>query len=837
MKKRIRIQIIGNYLDPICYSLNRAGIYTEDIIRIGNPLGFVSIAEDNITKRDDEFSEDIKTINSIITQLTIKKNLNEYLSHDEKIFNSNIIEYESGKTVRYKNTSSYVIICNNNLLYPLFLYKGSLYSDTFPKNGFTKYLLQKRAINTVSSPCFSDIKKYFDKYIEILLNEYDKKHIILIKTAPFFWRLENGEFKESDNRIIKLQEFLNEADNYFIDKTNCAVVNTLEKCVPNKLLSGNLSPGVFYPKFVYDELSEDIILVIHDIEKQTPAIGKETEFNPLLQYTLLSSDNKTEFLQFLCEKNNGNANLSIDDIKYIEKYSASEKIGINEIIGIYNLSKKTVSCESISFNKTAFHLLYNNNCPVVVQSLYRYKKNKEYLRSYPFFSGSIPENQSIYFKINNQYIFGILPEQDVPFQLIQFSNKDIVDESKVIDSGYCCSINEAEALCRSIRFYVQRAKRGEGNHPIKLTFESEEVFKQSLCVLDYEYLLSNEPFLIGVEVTEAKDFSARTNLEFLFDKKTRIVRICNGLADQIKQYLFSKCIQFEGLDVFYDDLPSRSVNAQHLGFELDKITHEDIDKKCFSTIFSNLLVKQFDTHEKDLPEVLFEAGVYQLLGVSENLDLFISSGYKKCSRLLYTIKPENGYENLKYYVRGFGPYLTFYTCVVKPEILLLHYPLCLHQLCEFSAFNDEINSRLQQEMGHCAVIGVHVRRGDMTMNGETDQDYYKESICKILSIPEYQDAIIYVFSDDISWCRKHAESLGLLQVNRERLTFISHNKGDDSFRDMQLLGLCKVIIGQQGGFARMAYLLSDKSEIYITPNKKHYELLERIGKGNKYDIS
>ena len=87
MKKRIRIQIIGNYLDPICYSLNRAGIYTEDIIRIGNPLGFVSIAEDNITKREDEFSEDIKTINSIITQLTIKKNLNEYLSHDEKICN------------------------------------------------------------------------------------------------------------------------------------------------------------------------------------------------------------------------------------------------------------------------------------------------------------------------------------------------------------------------------------------------------------------------------------------------------------------------------------------------------------------------------------------------------------------------------------------------------------------------------------------------------------------------------------------------------------------------------------------------------------------------------
>lgn len=70
MKQRIRIQIIGNYLDKIRYSLNRAGIYTEDILRGGNPMGFVSLAEEI---RDISFPADIETVNDKITQLTIKK--------------------------------------------------------------------------------------------------------------------------------------------------------------------------------------------------------------------------------------------------------------------------------------------------------------------------------------------------------------------------------------------------------------------------------------------------------------------------------------------------------------------------------------------------------------------------------------------------------------------------------------------------------------------------------------------------------------------------------------------------------------------------------------------
>ncbi len=780
MKKRIRVQIIGNDLNSIRNSLNRVGIYTEDIIRTGNPLGLVRL-EDG--KTNCSFPENIKTLNNKVTQLTLQKNLNEYLSHDEKIFKSNETEPEIGKTVRYKNSSSYVIISNTNLLHPLLFYKGQLYSDAFPKNTFSEYLQQKGAVNIISSPCFHDIRKYFDKYIEIILKEYDRKHIILVKTDPSRWYLEEGVFKRFNDNIQKLRDYIIEADNYFIEKTHCVVVDTFERCVPNEFLNDSFLPCAVYPDFAYDELSADIISVIQDQN----FIGKSTE---------------------------------------------SKHIDMDGIIEIFMLARQ--SSFQDGFHRTAFELINNQNCSAVAKSLRRYNSNREFLKRYPYFRGSIPKINGAYIKISNEYILGILPEQDNPFQLIPFGNKDTVDEETVIKNGYCCSVHEAGALCKSVKFYVQRAKRGEGNHPVKLQYESEDIFIQSLFVLDYAYLLSNEPFLIGMDAVATEDFCVRTNLEFLFREKTRIVRICNGLADQIAQYLLSKCIQYEGMDVYYDDLHARSVNAEQQGYELEKVIVEKIDDKCFSNILSNELAKVFDNHEKDLPDVLFDAGVDQLLAATDMRIYYHSN--KKCSRILYTRKTDYEYENLKNFVRGFGPYCTHYYSAIKPELIMLHYPLCLKKMCRFPGFEDETNSRLQQEMTRYTAIGVHVRKGDYVLWGDTNLNFYKEAIRKVLSIPEYREAKFYIFSDDIPWCKANAEGLGLLQVDKESLAYISHNKGDESFRDMQLLTLCRVIIGQHGGFARMAYILSEKSEMYLTPNKKICERFGRIGKGNKYDI-
>ena len=86
MKRRIRVQMIGDKLGWIRNSLNRAGIYTEDLLQGGNPLGFFSVKNSS----DVEIPSKFKHIDNKITQLTIKKNLMNYLSHDEELFCENI---------------------------------------------------------------------------------------------------------------------------------------------------------------------------------------------------------------------------------------------------------------------------------------------------------------------------------------------------------------------------------------------------------------------------------------------------------------------------------------------------------------------------------------------------------------------------------------------------------------------------------------------------------------------------------------------------------------------------------------------------------------------------
>ena len=853
---RIWIQIIGNHIEEIQHPLNRAGIYTEDLLQAGNPLGFVSLTN-NKSQTEPVFPEDIWNIDNNVTQLTLKKNLDAYLSHSRERFCANIIKPRNGKAVRYNNSSSYVIVCNTSLVYPLWLYKGNYYSDTSPRNSLRNYLKNNGAVNVISVSDFSGLKKYFDRYIDILLQEYGKEHILLIKAAPSIWYMaDDGTFQQFDDNLLKLREFVIEADEYFVKKTGCVVLNTFEDYIPAG--AKGTFPCAIYPQFALDALSGEIIRTIYRIERKHHANCQNDGGKPVSQLTglpvncverfseplnnrifpvqsMLPAEDEARFLKYLVQKNGHDPYLTDNDFQYIREYTKTGKLNIDGIVGIFMLYGKNHNHSS--FREIAYNILHNLNCTAIVQSLQRFENNKVFLKNYPFFRGDLPREgeQCAFIKLNDHCLMAVLPDCDVPFRLVRFnSGYDLINVERVIEDGYCCTIEEAVSLCRSIKFYVQKAKHGAGNYPVTLKYESENSFIQSLYVLDYKYLLQNEPFLIGMEPGEAKGYCARTNLAFLFHEKTRIVAIRQGLADQITQYILSKCIQQEGMDIYYDDLRARSIHADHMGYELDKVIKEKIDEKCFSHILSGELVKSFDNHEKDLPDVLFEAGVFQLLAVA--CEKYAYVGYKKCSRVFYEIKLDHEYENLKYFVHGFEPYLTYYYCVIRPELLLLHYPLCLNQLFQFPEFEDETNSQLQQEMSRSTAVGVHIRRGDYTEWGETNQSYYKEAICKITSIPEYSEANIYVFSDDIPWCRANAEALGLLQAGKEKLTYVSHNKGDNNYRDMQLLALCRVIIGQQGGFARMAYTLSEKSEMFITPDKALCERFRKIGRGNKYDI-
>jgi len=98
---------------------------------------------------------------------------------------------------------------------------------------------------------------------------------------------------------------------------------------------------------------------------------------------------------------------------------------------------------------------------------------------------------------------------------------------------------------------------------------------------------------------------------------------------------------------------------------------------------------------------------------------------------------------------------------------------------------DPKNADLVSTVQSCDSVAVHIRRSDYTQTGffkTMDLDYYRrafEAIGKKISNPRY-----FIFSDDIAWSRQQLSDL-------KDVTFVDHNKGDHSFKDLLVMSACR----------------------------------------------
>lgn len=105
---------------------------------------------------------------------------------------------------------------------------------------------------------------------------------------------------------------------------------------------------------------------------------------------------------------------------------------------------------------------------------------------------------------------------------------------------------------------------------------------------------------------------------------------------------------------------------------------------------------------------------------------------------------------------------------------------------------DEKNSTIAGDMQQTNSVSLHVRRGDYISNpqylgilGNICSPHYYQQALKALEETE-KDLSIFVFSDDIQWVKENFAFL-----KDRNVTYIDHNKGLDSYKDMQLMSNCK----------------------------------------------
>jgi hypothetical protein len=131
----------------------------------------------------------------------------------------------------------------------------------------------------------------------------------------------------------------------------------------------------------------------------------------------------------------------------------------------------------------------------------------------------------------------------------------------------------------------------------------------------------------------------------------------------------------------------------------------------------------------------------------------------------------------------------------------------------FPQFDDEMNKYYASEIERGESVSVHIRKGDYVTSAmlNLSVEYYKLAKKKIeenVKKPKY-----YIFTDDKMNIQEYLEIFNDYKI-------VDCNSGEQSFRDMQLMSLCKHNIIANSTFSFWgAYLNRNENKTVIAPNK------------------
>ena len=260
-----------------------------------------------------------------------------------------------------------------------------------------------------------------------------------------------------------------------------------------------------------------------------------------------------------------------------------------------------------------------------------------------------------------------------------------------------------------------------------------------------------------------------------------VVKVQGGLGNQMFQYALYKKFLKQGKNVKLD-LDFFSKCKAHNGYELEKVFN--LTPKIAT---KSEIKKLFYTGEDKISRLKLRLFGQKKTYYAEEEFKFLKNVLSENNRYL------NGYWQSEKYFKDIREGL----------------------LKDFS-FTEEENEITKQIKSHNSV-SLHVRRGDYLSescsaihNVMANSLYYEraiEYISKNVSNPHF-----YIFSDDPKWVKENFKI--------ENSTIIDFNTGENSYKDMYYMSLCKHNIIANSTFSWWgAWLNQNNNKIVLAPNK------------------
>lgn len=878
--QKIRIQIIGHGLSGFSEYLKQYEIYSESIIPSCSPLAMAGKSDEAFLA----YADDPKT--SMPTVINIRKNLSQILSHDPEKFRDNYNTLPYGAEVRDRNTSEYLIVMNSAAAFPLYEKNGVVFSHAWTGEKFIDKLKSDKTFTVRRFPFSGDFnwKHYYDPFIDAVTKEYDKDHIILIRLNSARWFMEGEEIHSFDNTSRRYRNAIEEIDDYFTKRTSCIVVNEHYSHIPNADVK-NAFPYIMFSKKTSEHLAAEVACIIrngspsniysiptqmetynrlaamllkmltsntlNDNEKNVRFIiennlsfgeierdnflEQENFFHNIvkLKYFLDYSDFRTlsdYSVELLADKEHITEKT---DVEILELYTKYFKLDINDIIAFYMIYRSFSRKELL---KSALeNIVGNSECLPVAYMKRLCMENIAFLKTYPYLNEELKgkdESERIYVPIENNCYFILDFTADDYIKKITLSDNTEFNYASIIDNGYRCPITLADFLTYSYEYYSEKARKGDGAKPSYLKFANAEEFFDSLKYIDYKQLLKNDNFVFAIDgiKPQADGYAPLIDFTELVDPNTSLINVRNGLGDQICHYIMGEQISKNtNRNVIYFDLPCLKFMGQFNGSDFKMITKHPV--KAFSNMISPRLKQAYNPNNDS---------ALSLLGRINDYNLIVNSGYYNHPVIQNELKSTSLKgaficDDIVRFVNTALPY-SYYFNLIRIEQMKSLFNYRLNDYIEFPPFEEALDIELSEIMTSCDAIVVHVRRGDRAALGwNEDISFYPEAIEKIMETPQYSNKKFFVFSDDIKWCKIHRPQIGLDRVGECEVYFIEGHKGEECFRDVQLMTLGKMIVCGNSGFSRIAAMYSEKWEMLFCAEKKTDDFIHKYVRKNKYE--
>lgn len=277
-----------------------------------------------------------------------------------------------------------------------------------------------------------------------------------------------------------------------------------------------------------------------------------------------------------------------------------------------------------------------------------------------------------------------------------------------------------------------------------------------------------------------------------------IIRFSGGLGNQLYQYALYVKMQAEfGKENVQADITDYIGKNYHQGFEIENI-FQDIQLDCISGKeafkITGRLPIFYGGPKKDLVRKIRKQ-INRRFFNKWNGNVIFGHNFIKLygsGELGKRLSDENRYT----YIDKFYPSCNFFNENELENVV---------QILKFIPFNDVENEKMADKICNSNSVSVHIRRGDYigTDFDKVTIDYYKKAVAYFMNRDE--EYMFYIFSDDKDYISKEFTWL-------ENKVLVDINSGKSSFRDMQLMSLCKHNIVTNSTFSLWAAIFNRNKE-------------------------